>query len=45
MLFGLYYLFAVGVLVAHFTGYLAQRNLQWLLYLLAATVFPAVLYL
>lgn len=45
MLFILYYLIAVMVLVLHFTGYLARRNLEWLVYVLAATVFPAVLYL
>ncbi|MBX3678668.1 hypothetical protein [Cognatazoarcus halotolerans] len=45
MLFGLYYVFAIVVLILHFTGYLARRNLDWLLYLVAVTVFPAVLYL
>ncbi|MBK6974946.1 MAG: hypothetical protein IPJ21_09880 [Sterolibacteriaceae bacterium] len=45
MLFILYYLIAVVVLILHFTGYLARRNLEWIVYLLAATVFPAVLYL
>lgn len=45
MLFILYYLLAIAVLVLHFTGYLAHYNLEWLIYVLAATVFPAVLYL
>lgn len=45
MLFILYYLIAIAVLILHFTGYLARRNLEWVVYLLAATVFPAVLYL
>ena len=45
MLFILYYLIAVVVLILHFTRYLARRNLEWIVYLLAATVFPAVLYL
>lgn len=45
MLFLLYYLIAVVVLVLHFTGYLARRNLEWIVYVLAVTVFPAVLYL
>ena len=45
MLFILYYLIAIAVLILHFTGYLARRNLEWIVYLLAATVFPAVLYL
>lgn len=45
MLFILFYLIAIVVLVLHFTGYLARHNLEWLIYVLAATVFPAVLYL
>ena len=45
MLFALYYIFAIAVLILHFTGFLARRNLEWLLYLVAATVFPAVIYL
>ena len=45
MLFILYYLIAIAVLILHFTGYLARHNLEWVVYLLAATVFPAVLYL
>ena len=45
MLFLLYYFFAIAVLVLHFTGFLARRNLEWLLYVVAITVFPAVRYL
>lgn len=45
MLFILYYVIAIAILVLHFTGYLARYNLEWLIYALAATVFPAVLYL
>lgn len=45
MLFILYYVIALAVLILHFTGYLARHNLEWLVYVLAATVFPAVLYL
>ncbi|MCB1888863.1 MAG: hypothetical protein KDH20_14740 [Rhodocyclaceae bacterium] len=45
MLFTLYYIFAVAVLIMHFTGFLARRRLDWLLYLVALTVFPAMLYL
>lgn len=45
MLFALYYVVAIIVLVMHFTGFLARRNLEWLLYVLALTVFPAVWYL
>jgi len=45
MLFTLYYIVALVVLVLHFTGFLARRRLEWLLYLVALTVFPAVLFL
>lgn len=45
MLFILYYLIAIAVLILHFSGYLARHNLEWVVYALAATVFPAVLYL
>lgn len=45
MLFLLYYIVAVTVLVMHFTGFLARRNLEWVVLVLAVTVFPAVLYL
>ncbi len=45
MLFALYYIVAVVVLVLHFTGMLARYNLEWLVLVLAVTVFPAVIYL
>lgn len=45
MLFALYYIAAIIVLALHFTGFLARRRLEWLLYLVALTVFPAVLLL
>lgn len=45
MLFLLYYVFAITVLILHFTGFLARHNLEWLILLLAVTVFPAVIYL
>ncbi|MCX7167695.1 MAG: hypothetical protein NTV11_15670 [Rhodocyclales bacterium] len=45
MLFILYYILAIVVLVMHFTGYLARHNLDWLILVLAVTVFPAVIYL
>lgn len=32
------------ILVLHFTGFLARHNLEWLVLLLAAAVFPAVIY-
>ncbi|MBK7767230.1 MAG: hypothetical protein IPI44_14685 [Sulfuritalea sp.] len=45
MLFLLYYVFAITILIMHFTGSLARHNLEWLILLLAVTVFPAVIYL
>ncbi|MDP1606679.1 MAG: hypothetical protein Q8L93_08580 [Rhodocyclaceae bacterium] len=45
MLFILYYVVAITVLVLHFTGVLARHNLEWLVLVLAVTVFPAVIYL
>lgn len=45
MFFTLYYLFALSVLILHFTGFLARRNLEWLLYAVALTVFPAMIWL
>lgn len=45
MLFILYYVIAIAVLVLHFMGVLARYNLEWLVLVLAATVFPAVIYL
>jgi hypothetical protein len=45
MLFILYYLIAVTILVLHFTGFLARHGVEWLVLVLAVTVFPAVIYL
>jgi hypothetical protein len=45
MLFALFYVIAITVLVMHFTGFLARHNVEWLVLLLAAAVFPAVIYL
>lgn len=45
MFFTLYYLFALSVMILHFTGFLARRNLEWLLYAVALTVFPAMIWL
>jgi len=40
-----YYIVAITILVLHFTGWLKQHNLEWIVLVLAVTVFPAVLYL
>ena len=44
-MFFLYYIVAIVVLVMHFTGTLARYNIEWLILVLAVTVFPAVIYL
>ena len=43
--FSFYYIVAITILVLHFTGFLARHNLEWLVLVLAVTVFPAVIYL
>jgi hypothetical protein len=45
MLLLIYYVVAITILVLHFTGWLRYHNMEWLVLVLAATVFPAVLYL
>ena len=45
MLFVVYYVIAIAVLILHFTGALARYNVEWLVLVLAVTVFPAVIYL
>lgn len=45
MLLILYYVFAITVIVLHYTGFLARRNLQWLVWVVAVTVIPAILFL
>ncbi|MGD9602844.1 MAG: hypothetical protein AB7O21_21025 [Gammaproteobacteria bacterium] len=45
ILFGLFYVVAITVVVLHYTGWLAERNLEWLVFLVAALVFPVVLLL
>jgi len=40
-----YYVVAITILVLHYTGWLRYHNLEWLVLVLAGTVFPAVFYL
>lgn len=40
-----YYILSIVILVLHFTGFLARHRIEWLIYVLAVTVFPAVIYL
>ncbi len=45
ILYLLYYVVAISALVLHFTGHLERWGMQWVLIVLAVTVFPVVLYL
>jgi hypothetical protein len=45
MAFYIFYLIAIAIIIAHFTGFLKRNNLEWLVLVLAVAVFPAVLFL
>jgi hypothetical protein len=45
MAFVLFYVIAIIVLVLHFTGWLARNRLEWLVFVLAIAVFPAIYFL
>jgi low affinity Fe/Cu permease len=45
MLLALFYVFAIVVIVLHYTGHLRRWNCEWLLIVCAVAVFPAVLFL
>lgn len=45
MWFLLYAILAIVIIVLHYTGWLASRGLEWLVWVLAATIIPAVLWL
>ncbi len=45
MLFFIFYILAILILIAHFTGWLARQNLEWIVIVLAILIFPAVIYL
>jgi hypothetical protein len=40
-----FYIVAIIILILHFTGWLAEHNLEWLVFVLAVGVFPAVIFL
>ncbi len=40
-----FYLVATVILILHFTGWLKRNNLEWLILVLAAAVFPVVIFL
>ena len=43
--FYVFYVIAIAILALHFTGWLKRNNLEWLILVLAAAVFPAVIFL
>lgn len=45
VLIAIYYALAITVLTLHFTGHLERWNMEWMVFVFALTVFPAVLYL
>ena len=45
LLWILFYVTAITVLALHFTGFLARHNMEWLVLVIAVSVFPAVIYL
>jgi len=45
MLSLIFYAIAIVVLILHFTGFLKQHNLEWLVLVVAATIFPVVIFL
>ena len=45
MLLAAFYVLAITLIIMHYTGWLARHNLEWLLYIMALTVFPAVIWL
>lgn len=45
MLFYAFYVIAAIIMVLHFTGWLKNNNLEWLILVLAVAVFPVVVFL
>lgn len=45
MAFYAFYAIAAIVLILHFTGWLKNNNLEWLVLVLAVATFPAVIWL
>lgn len=44
MAFYAFYLIATIILILYFTGWLKRNNLEWLILVLAAAVFPVVIF-
>jgi hypothetical protein len=45
MAFYAFYVIAVIVLILHFSGWLKRNGLEWMVLVLAAAVFPVVIFL
>lgn len=45
MMYVVYYLVAIVALFLHFTGHLQRWNMEWIILVLAFTIFPIILYL
>ena len=43
--FYIFYAVAIVILILHFTGWLKRKNLEWIVLVLAAATFPAVIFL
>lgn len=43
MVFYAFYVIAIVILVLHFTGWLRRNNLEWLVLVVAAAIFPVVI--
>jgi len=41
----IFYVIAIAILILHFTGFLRNHNLEWLVLVLAVAIFPAIIYL
>lgn len=45
MAFYAFYVVALIVMILHFTGWLKRNNLEWIVLVLAVSVFPVVIFL
>lgn len=43
-LIALYYVTAIVVIVLHYVGWLADRGLEWVVYIVAVLLFPMLYY-
>lgn len=45
ILFAAFYLAGIVVVILHYTGWLEERNLEWMVYVMAVAIFPVVIFL